>query len=233
MTTSGVRASRRGRYLERAKEHGIAAVAALLIMTPQKAQGQIVGVAARLKVFKELADLAGATGEAIDKLTKGVQTAVGAGHKGLTCLQAQRTRDALVRFKGEVSGLSAGQHQVLLPTWKAYLDKPSPDAWRNFDDAAGSALSEARGLLETLSKNGSDFVLEHDYDVLRQALLGRVTLLGRLANVGEPKTRAERSAFRAAYQRYRRLLTQLDSGTAGLAAYTCHRSCEIPYLAIV
>jgi len=157
-----------------------------------------------LVLYKEIADVLGAAGDAIIKITDGIRHLVVTGATGYSHIAAQRERKRLVEISAVATDLRLTHQGALVRSIDEYLE--SSRGWYTVSRGISLVLGQVRALLDDVREERSEFVLETAYEKLLEALAGRVSLLERLEGVPPPTTEQEREALREINNEYKRLL---------------------------
>lgn len=204
----------------------LALTSVLVVAQPVTSQAQAT---TPILAIKEVADMLGGIGDALGKLTEGVQKMVVAGDNALSTLSARRAHASLVELSRLTTGLAARQRLGAIPALEQYLRAPSPRAWIVVGGELGGVLVEVDSLLTRLNRDKSDLVLQPVYAKLETALRARVTLLSRLTSAPPPATKAELAELRNVLARYRILVAQLESARDELNEYArAAKSAAVP-----
>lgn len=167
-----------------------------------------------LVLYKEIADVLGAAGDAIIKITDGIRHLVVTGATGYSHIAAQRERKRLVEISAVATDLRLTHQGALVRSIDEYLESSLPKkvswrtkrGWYTVSRGISLVLGQVRALLDDVREERSEFVLETAYEKLLEALAGRVSLLERLEGVPPPTTEQEREALREINNEYKRLL---------------------------
>ena len=174
---------------------------------------------ATVVIIKQIADALGAVGDAIGKLTDGVQKMVVAGDKGWSTVKARRTHDELVSLSQEITGLAEEQRIGMLPLLESYIGDPRDPQWAAARGRLVRVLTMSDSILSRLNRDRSDLVLQPAYAQLRLAMRARVSLLSKLQAAPPPRTRAELAQLRRVVSRYKILIIQLEAARDELNEY--------------
>lgn len=172
-----------------------------------------------IATIKEVADLVGGVGDALGKLTDGVQKMIIAGEKGLSGLAARRTHASMIELSKLTTGVALANRVAAIPALESYLRTPTAADWRKTVDALREVLVGVDTVLRRLNADKSDLVLQPVYTKLQASLRARADLLSRLASVPPPTTKAELAELRKVLARYRILVAQLESARDELNEY--------------
>jgi hypothetical protein len=181
--------------------------------------------AANVAIIKSVADLIGAIGDALGKLTDGVQKMIVAGDRGWTTIQARRTHASLINLSQLTTRLSVAQsgapgtRSSLPDMLEDYLSDPTPEHWVMASDRIQDILVRVDTILARLDSERSDLVLQPAYAKLSAALQSRASVLRPLATAPPPTTPAERRELRRLIAAYRIMMAQLASARDELNAY--------------
>jgi hypothetical protein len=192
----------------------------VILIAPRPLAAQVpVEPLQAIGIIREVADALGAVGDALGKLTDGIEHMIRAGDHGLSTLHARRTRESLIDLSRLTTELTVQQTTVVIPSLEDYLERPDTARWSAATAMLGDVIESADTLLTRLRRDKSDLVLRPAYAALQLSLSARVTLLSKLAALPPPSTKAELNALRSVLGRYRVLVAQLAGARDALNQY--------------
>lgn len=170
-------------------------------------------------LIRGIVETVGAAGDAIGKITDGVRKLVIAGDTGWQAISARQTRASLVELSANLTGLAAINRAGTIPMLEAYIRQPSAQSWPLVTSQLGDVLSQVDSILNRLSKERSELVLQPAYAKLQNTLRARASLLAELQDSPAPLTKVELAELRTLLEKYRMLVAQIESARDELNEY--------------
>jgi hypothetical protein len=176
---------------------------------------------AGLVIYKEIAGLLGAAGDAIIKITDGIKHLITTGFSGYSYIAAERERKRLIELSALATDLSSTAQVRVVRSIDEYLESsdPTPDDWFAVTQSIGWVLTMIGVLLDDIKKERSEFVLESAYQSLLRSLDSRFSLLDKLSNVPPPTTEEERKEVKQISNKYKEMLTAFSEAIEQLNIY--------------
>jgi sugar (pentulose or hexulose) kinase len=194
-------------------------ICALCLLSSDAFGQNATSVTVRVSLLKEIVETVGAAGDALGKLTEGVQKLVIAGDKAWNRVSAERTRDRLADLSAATSGLATMQVVQTIPAIEQFVNNPSAATWNVVVRRSNATLEQVYDILRALKSEKSDLVFQPAYSQLERALEARASLLARLVGLPTPHTREELAEIRNLITAYKVLVIKLESARDELNRY--------------
>jgi hypothetical protein len=174
-----------------------------------------------LDALTKLTSLLEKAGDIVANLANGIENANASGLRIYDTYQARKSFDRLRDLHVSLVHLTPAQQTLVLDPLDQYLQDPTPDPtqWPAIQANLDAVIVSVADIETSLAGEESNFVLQPEYAQLVQVVHSRTALLQELKTISAPQTDAELDQLAKLAERYRQLVTELQTLNKALANY--------------
>ncbi len=159
--------------------------------------------------------------EAMGNLVTGLEGAADARRRFESDARVQDIRSRVSDIDGRLAN-AVGRKEYLISSLTEYLDRPSPDGWRDVVDQMQAVAQIMDGILSEINVSSSDLVRITGPDLVSNlvgVLYARQGIMTRMQQLPEPQTDAELASLRRLVGRYDELVSKLRRLNSAIDRY--------------